>query len=76
MLGTTARLEQQNTGFIVPASMLTLPVIKKVVTGNDVDVEQVNLWANPPPVSYAASLKEMIAPMPMIVGCISKRPVM
>jgi AraC-like DNA-binding protein len=57
MLGSTARLQQNCSGFIVPASILALPVTKTLVMGNDMDTD---IWPSAPPVTYAESLKRMI----------------
>jgi hypothetical protein len=57
MLGSTARLQQKYTGFLVPASMLVLPVSKSPVAEGDMDVGEATLWSTAPPKSYSASLK-------------------
>jgi AraC-like DNA-binding protein len=57
MTGATARLEQTCTGFMIPAPMLALPVMKNSAQG-------VNKETNPKPTlfpdSYAQSLKQII----------------
>jgi AraC-like DNA-binding protein len=57
MTGSTARLEQTCTGFMVPAPMLALPVAKKTAQGEKKDV---NPAPTPIPDSYAESLKQII----------------
>ena len=59
-LGSTGRLEQDKTGFFIPASMLALPVSIKPGAGDDIDIDAVNLWSSAPPKSYTASLEKMI----------------
>jgi AraC-like DNA-binding protein len=57
MIGSTARLEQTCTGFMVPASMLALPVAKNSAQGGNKDV---NPAPTPIPDNYAESLKQII----------------
>ena len=57
MLGSTARLEQTCTGFMVPVSMLAQPVAKKSAQGVNKDV---NPAPAPIPDNYAESLKQII----------------
>jgi len=57
MTGSTARLEQTSTGFMVPASMLALPVAKNSAQGVNKDVKPGPTLI---PNSYAKSLKQVI----------------
>jgi AraC-like DNA-binding protein len=57
MTGSTARLEQTSTGFMVPASMLALPVAKNSAQGVNKDVKPGPTLI---PDSYAKSLKQVI----------------
>jgi hypothetical protein len=57
MTGSTARLEQTSTGFMVPASMLALPVAKNSTQGVNKDVKPGPTLI---PDSYAKSLKQVI----------------
>ena len=60
MLGSTARLQQKHTGFLVPASMLVQPISINPVAGDDRDVDETNLRSTAPPGSYAASFRKII----------------
>jgi len=57
MLGSTARFQQKNTGFLVPASMLALPVSKNYAR---LEVTDADLWSTAPSGSYAESLKQIV----------------
>jgi AraC-like DNA-binding protein len=57
MLGSTARFQQKDTGFLVPASMLALPVTKNPAQAEDIDTD---LWSTAPSGSYAESIKQII----------------
>jgi AraC-like DNA-binding protein len=56
ILGSTARFQQNDTGFLVPASMLALPVTKN--PGKD--AEDAGLWSTAPAKTYTESLQQMI----------------
>ena len=57
MTGSTARLEQTCTGFMVPAPMLAQPVVKRSAQGVNKDV---NPASTPIPDNYVESLKQII----------------
>jgi len=57
MLGSTARFQQNRTGFLVPASMLALPLTKNPVQAEDRDAD---FWSTAPAGTYAESLLQMI----------------
>jgi len=57
MLGSTARFQQTATGFLVPASMLALPVRKNSAQEGDIGVD---LWSTLPAQTYAGSIKQII----------------
>jgi len=57
MLGSTARLEQTCSGFMVPASMLALPIVKCSALRGKKDA---NHWKTLLADSYAQSLKQVI----------------
>ena len=57
MLGSTARFQKSGTGFVVPASMLALPITKNSTMRADVNAD---LWSSAPHGSYTESLQQMI----------------
>jgi AraC-like DNA-binding protein len=57
ILGSIARFQQNCTGFLVPASMLALPVAKNTTQGGNKDA---NPWPTLLSDSYAKSLKQII----------------
>jgi AraC-like DNA-binding protein len=56
-LGSTARFQKSETGFMVPASMLALPVTKNPAHRKELDAD---LWSTAPRGTYAESLKQII----------------
>lgn len=56
-LGSTARFQQKDTGFLVPASMLALPVARVSAPGKN---SAPNLWFTAPSETYAESLQQVI----------------
>lgn len=57
MLGSTARFEQNGTGFLIPASLLALPVGKNTAPE---EVTEAGLWATAPSQTFAESLRQII----------------
>jgi AraC-like DNA-binding protein len=57
ILGATARLEQNRTGFVVPASILALPVGRNSA---QVRIKNADLWSTAPATTYVGSLKQVI----------------
>jgi AraC-like DNA-binding protein len=57
ILGSTARLEQNRTGFVVPASILALPVGRNSA---QVRIKNADLWSTAPATTYVGSLKQVI----------------
>jgi AraC-like DNA-binding protein len=57
VLGSTARFEKNGTGFLVPASMLALPVTKNPAHGEDIDTD---LWSTAPAEICADSIKQIV----------------
>lgn len=57
MLGSTARFEQNGTGFLVPASLLALPVAINLAPE---EVTEASLWVSAPSHSFAESLRQVI----------------
>lgn len=57
MLESTVRFEQNDTGFLIPESMLALPVTNNTAQGKNIDVD---LWPTAPTGTYGESLKQMI----------------
>jgi AraC-like DNA-binding protein len=56
-LGSTARLEQNCNGFIIPASILAQPVSKNIAQGQVTDT---NFCTTAPDETYAGSLRQII----------------
>ena len=57
MLGSTPLLEQAVSGFMIPASMLALPVAKSTM---EEEVTEAGLWSTAPPQTFAESLRQLI----------------
>ncbi|MFC1560433.1 helix-turn-helix transcriptional regulator [Pseudomonadota bacterium] len=57
MLGSTARFRQNRTGFLIPASLLALPVAKNTAPE---EVTEAGIWATAPSQTFADSLKQVI----------------
>lgn len=57
MLGSTARFRQNASGFLIPASLLTLPVAKNTAQE---EVTEAGIWATAPSETFAESLKQVI----------------
>jgi len=57
MLGSTARFRQNGTGFLIPASLLALPVEKNTAPE---EVTETGLWASAPAQTFAESLRQVI----------------
>jgi AraC-like DNA-binding protein len=57
MLGSTARFQKNSTGFLVPASMLALPVTKHPAQGEDIDTD---LGSTAPAEICAESIREIV----------------
>ena len=57
MLGSTARFEQNGTGFLVPASLLALPVAKNLAQE---EVTEAYLWASAPSQTFTESFRQVI----------------
>lgn len=59
-LGSTARFGQPSTGFLVPASMLALPVAKSPAVQNEQGVEEDQFWSTSPSKRYDVAVQQMI----------------
>jgi len=57
MLGSTARFQQNGTGFLVPASLLALPVTKLLAPEA---LTETGLWSGAPAQTFAGSLRQVI----------------
>ncbi len=59
-LGAAPRFEQRGTGFLVPASMLALPLSKAPLTRHEQAVEDDHLWSMSPSMTYAEAVQQII----------------
>ena len=57
MLGSTARFQQNGTGFLIPAPLLARPAVKKLAHE---EVTEASIWATAPSQTFAESLKQII----------------
>ena len=57
MLGSTAHFHPNRSGFMIPAPMLALPIIKNPVWEGDLEAA---MWSTAPRGTYAGSLKQLI----------------
>jgi AraC-like DNA-binding protein len=58
-LGGSPRFGQASTGFVIPASMLALPVAKRPAA-HGADVEARDLWSTAPPTTYAEAVQRIV----------------
>ena len=59
-LGAVARFEHDCTGFLVPESMLALPVSKIPTAQHEQEVDGDQLWSSSPANTYAKALQQML----------------
>ena len=58
--GAVPRFEQRSTGFLIPVSMLALPLTKAPATRHEQVSEDDHLWSMSPSTTYAEAVQQII----------------